>query len=73
MATCTWDDVFSGETLDGKTDLQLCGIGLGAWANCYAGNPPPDTFGPVIQQIAERLGISGTPEGFKEKATAMGF
>ena len=54
--------------MDRHLARELCAIGLGAWGNCHAGAPAPDSFGEVIVMIAEKLGIKGHPEDFMRKA-----
>ena len=63
-----WPEVFRTRNLDGKSDKELCGIGLCAWANCLRGIKPCETFGEIIAKISSKLGIIGTPESFMEFA-----
>ena len=48
------------------TRAELIALGLLVWGNVMAGEDPPPFFGDVMQLIAKRLGISGTPESFME-------
>lgn len=63
-----WPEVFRTRNLDGKSDKELCAIGLHAWGNCMAGTKPCENFGEVIAKISSKLGINGTPEDFMEIA-----
>lgn len=51
-----------------RADAELCANALVAWANCSMGGPPPPKFGIVMAEIAQRLGILGSPESFDELA-----
>lgn len=46
----------------------LLAIGLTNWANCMAGNTPPEYFGEMMVVIGKKLGIAPTPENVKQKA-----
>lgn len=44
---------------------------LGDWANCMAGNTPPENFGIGMLKASQFLGVSCTPESFMELANQL--
>lgn len=67
----SWPECFvTGGIPEGRLDAQLCADALRAWGNCQAGKELageiPEKFGEVMVKIANRLGVTGTPESFSE-------
>ena len=70
-ASLIWPECFvTGDLPEGRSDAQLCADALTAWAHCHAGKELsgeiPEKFGEVMVKIANRLGVTGTPESFSE-------
>jgi hypothetical protein len=60
-----WPECFITGIVDTrKPNLALCADALTGWANCMAGQKPPEKFGDAMAKISMRLGIAGTPENF---------
>ena len=60
-----WPDIFiTGKIPADASDELLGAHALRAWGNAYAGATIPPHFGDVMQQIAHRLNVSGTPQSF---------
>lgn len=71
-----WPEVFENQGLISTRDPRLlCADGLSAWASCMCGNKPPASFGDVLVQIMERLGMAKAPtaENLSEHAKAKGW
>ena len=66
QADVEWPDVFKTKNISGKSDAELCAIGLTAWGLVLLGNHFPDSFGDVLVMIGKKLGISSTPDSFME-------
>ena len=64
--TCHWHTL---KDLENETDNRaVVAMGLTMWANCMAGNTPPEYFGMWMVKAGERLGISPLPENFRAEA-----
>ena len=62
-----WPDIFiTGKIPADASDDLLGAHALFAWGNAHAGAEIPPHFGDVMQQIAHRLNVSGTPQSFLE-------
>lgn len=62
------------ESVKAETNkAKLTAIALDSWANCMAGNKPPEWFGEMMVIIGERLGISPTAENVMAYAKRKGY
>lgn len=60
-----WPDIFITGNIPADASDDLLGAhALRAWGNAHAGASLPPHFGDVMQQIAHRLNVSGTPQSF---------
>lgn len=63
-----WPEPFvTGVIPTDSEDALLCAQALCAWANCCIENPP-EKFGVVMVDIAHRLGVTGSPDSFRDWA-----
>lgn len=53
---------------EAKSDAELIAIGLTMWANCMAGNEPPEYFGDMMVKIGQKLEISPRLDEFSRLA-----
>jgi hypothetical protein len=70
-----WPNIFQDETLIETSDEKyLCAQALSAWAMvCGQRGEVPTNFGDVLAKVANRLGVSGTPDSFSDFAKEKGW
>lgn len=61
-----WNTVEDAQQAEGEG--VLIAMGLTNWANCMAGNKPPEYFGEMMVVIGQKLGIVPTPDNFSTKS-----